>query len=161
MTTWDDLTRTVPELAACVQQRFAATGLGYLATVRRDGSPRICGVEPLFADGELWLGMMPGSRKAADLRRDPRGTLHAANIDKQVTDGDARVGGRAVEIVAADAVERARERFAEVNGQAPPPGPFDLFRLDVTELVFLRPAVDHLVLESWTPARGYRRIERR
>jgi hypothetical protein len=40
-----------------------------LATLRRDGSPRISGTEVEFTDGQVWLGMMPGSLKALDLRR--------------------------------------------------------------------------------------------
>ena len=35
------------------------------------------GLEAEFRLGELWLGMMPGSRKALDLLRDPRFALHA------------------------------------------------------------------------------------
>jgi hypothetical protein len=115
----------------------------------------------MFADGEVWLGMMPDGRKSNDLRRDPRLSLHAANIDKSVVEGDARVSGRAIEARDAAVLEQARRNFAEVNGQEPPPGPFDLFTIDVTELVFLRAAADHLVIESYTPERGYRRVERR
>lgn len=165
MTNWHDLTQTAPELTEKVAQRFRASGLGYLATLRRDGSPRISGIEPLFAPGELWLGMMPGSRKGDDLRRDPRCCLHAANIDKQVTEGDARISGRAVEVHDDAAFARFVTAFAAEAGkpedEALPPGPFALFRVDIEELVHLRPGGDHLVIESWHPARGYVRVERR
>src|ERR687886_3125309 len=96
MAAWKDVASSAPELAALVRARFEATGLGLLATLRRDGSPRISGIEPLFTDDELWLGMMPESRKADDLLRDPRFALHSATEDKQVTHGDARLSGRAV-----------------------------------------------------------------
>lgn len=165
MTNWHDLTQTAPELTAMVERRFRTTGLGYLATLRRDGAPRISGVEPLFAHGEVWLGMMPASRKGDDLRRDPRCCLHAANIDKQVADGDARIAGRAVQVHDDETVERFLVAFAAEAGkpveEAVPPGPFDLFRLDVDELVHLKPGGDHLVIESWTTARGAQRVERR
>ena len=38
-----------------------------------------------------------------------------------------------------------------------------LFRLDVEEIVLTSIGVppDHIVVEFWTPARGYRRLERR
>src|SRR5207245_11850 len=85
-----------PDLAPLARARFEATGLGLLATLRRDGSPRISGIEPLFTSDELWLGMMPGSRKVTDLLRDPRFALHSATEDKQVTHGDARISGRAL-----------------------------------------------------------------
>src|ERR671935_3336335 len=96
MAAWRDVASAAPELAALVRARFEATGLGLLATLRRDGSPRISGIEPLFTADDLWLGMMPGSRKAADLLRDPRFALHSATTDKQVTHGDAKINGRAV-----------------------------------------------------------------
>ena len=66
-----------------------------LATLRRDGSPRISGIEVTFADGQLWLGMMPDSRKALDLQRDPRFALHSAPLDADLKDGDAKISGRA------------------------------------------------------------------
>src|SRR5439155_4237521 len=97
MTTWNEALTAAPTLAAAVRERFEATGLGFLATLRADGSPRMSGIEPSFWDGELWLGMMWESRKANDLRRDGRMCVHAASIDKQVEAGDARVSGRAVE----------------------------------------------------------------
>ena len=99
MTSWNDFARTAPELAALnVQTRFEATGLGMLATLRKDGSPRISGIEPSFFEGELWLGMMDGSLKARDLQRDPRIALHNATVDKEVKEGDVKVSGLAVEV---------------------------------------------------------------
>src|SRR5919202_4427540 len=123
MGTWREVASAAPELAALVRARFEATGLGLLATLRRDGSPRISGIEPLFTDDELWLGMMPGSRKAADLLRDPRFALHSATIDKQVTHGDARISGRAVAVQDEPTLARFRQAFEAHTGQAPPPGP--------------------------------------
>ena len=160
MTNWNDMHIAAPDLARLVQDRFEATGLGYLATIRRDGSPRICGNEPLFHSGEVWLGMMWESRKALDLRRDPRMALHSANIDKDVVDGDARISGRALEHTSEDEIARAREMFADATGQAPPPGPMHLFSLDIDELVFVRPEGGQLVVRSWTAAGGERRHER-
>lgn len=159
MTSWSTVTTAAPDLAKAVQSRFEAHGLGYLATLRRDGFPRISGIEPLFAD-EVWLGMMPQSRKALDLLRDPRLTLHAANVDKELRDGDAKLTGLAVVVDDDDARTRARADFEAHTGQAPPPGPMHLFRIDVREIVFVRPVVDRLVIDSWTEARGLRRVER-
>src|SRR5256885_14815302 len=98
MVAWRTLEQMVPELASLVRERFDAFGLGLLATLRRDGSPRISGIEPLFTDDELWLGMMPKSLKALDLFRDGRFSLHSATTDKQVTNGDARVSGVALDV---------------------------------------------------------------
>jgi hypothetical protein len=161
MPSWNDVRTATPDLAERVQARFDAHGLALLATIRPDGGPRINGIEPLFAEGELWLGMMPGSLKARDLRRDPRFALHSATVDKQVTEGDARISGRADEVVDEAGRRRFIEAFERATGTPPPPGPMELFRADVTDLVLLRPATDHLVIESWTEGRGDRRVERR
>jgi hypothetical protein len=160
MTTWHEIEDEAPDLATTVRGLFEATGLGMLATLRADGAPRISGVEPWFADGELWLGMMPDSLKARDLQRDPRFALHAATADKQMTDGDAKVAGRAIEVTDEPTIDRARASFAEVSGYAPPPGPMHLFRLDLAEVVFMTVATDHMVITSWHPGRGVRTVDR-
>jgi hypothetical protein len=163
MLRWEDVEAEVPDLAKGVRDRFEAHGLGLLATLRADGSPRLSGIEPLFEAGDLWLGMMPGSVKAADLHRDPRLALHSATVDKEVKEGDAKVAGRAVPVVAEDEVSAFRAMFSARTGYEPPPGPMELFRVDVAELVLLGlgDPPDHMLIRSWQPGTGYRRIERR
>ncbi len=161
MASWIDVSRAAPELAASVQERFDAHGVGLLATIRRDGSPRIGGLEPLFADGELWLGMMPGSRKADDVRRDARFVLHSTIVDKKVVDGDARISARAVVVDDGDVKAAFAAAFAAANGYSPGDGPFDLVRADVTEIMFLKPEGDHLTITWWTERDGIRTVERR
>ncbi len=161
MASWSELAAAAPRLAETVQERFEATGLGLLATLRRDGSPRISGIEPLFALGELWLGMMPGSHKATDLLRDPRFALHNATVDKQVTNGDAKIGGRAVPVKVESETARFMEAFREKTGQQVPPGPFHLFRADVLEVSTVHPGGDHLDIEWWREGDGLKRVERR
>jgi hypothetical protein len=161
VTTWADFSEAEPDLAARTQERFETHGLALMATLRADGSPRISGVEPLIALGELWLAMMPGSRKSTDLRQDPRLALHNATIDKSVHDGDVKVSARAIAASDPDAVDRFRDEFDRRTGAPPPPGPFDLWRLDLTEVSMLRPEADHLVIEIWRPGRPVRQVERR
>jgi len=159
MTSWNEVEAAAPELAGRARAAFDAHKHKLLATLRRDGSPRISGIEATVADGELWLGMMPGSRKALDLRRDPRLALHSASLDPPddptAWAGDAKLAGRAVEVH--DPALKAR-----FVGDGPPDGAH-LFRVDVTELVHTRvgdPA-DHLVIELWQPGKGVRRMQRR
>lgn len=162
MTTWGDVEAAVPDLAKEVQGRFEATGLGYLATLRKDGSPPISGIEPFFCDGEVWLGSMWEARKAHDLRRDPGCSLHAANVDRNIGEGDARISGRAVEVSDEDrkqAVGRAIAGQSEFDPDQH--GPRHLFALDITEVLFLRPGDGALEIRSWTPEGGAKRIERR
>jgi hypothetical protein len=161
MATWIDVTHAAPELAASVQERFDAHGVALLATLRRDGSPRIGGLEPLFAHGELWLGMMPGSRKADDVRRDPRFALHSTIADKKAVGGDARISGRAVVVDDDDVKAAFAAAFAAANGYSPGDGPFDLVRADIGEIMFLKPEGDHLTITWWSERDGLHTVERR
>jgi hypothetical protein len=160
MTSWEAFTTSAPELAGLARARFEANGLALLATLRADGWPRISGIEPLFARGELWLGMMPGSRKALDLQRDPRLALHNATTDKEVRDGDVKVTGRGIEVVDEATVDRARADFEAQMGYAPPPGPMHLFRVDVTEVASIGVGDGKLVIDTWREGHGLRRVER-
>ena len=155
MATWNELVAQAPELAARVQDRFAASKHNLVATLRRDGSPRISGVEVQHSGGQLWVGMMGGSRKAADLQRDPRMALHSAPIDLELADGDAKISGRAHEVVEPDEI---RAWLGDLGSE--PPGPFHLFRVDVEEVSIVRVERNLLVIDAWRPDRGTWRVER-
>jgi hypothetical protein len=157
MATWSEIEAAAPELAGRARAVFDAHKHKLLATLRRDGSPRISGIEATIADGELWLGMMPGSRKALDLRRDPRLALHSASDDPPddpaTWAGDAKLSGRAVEVDDPALLERLG-----AGDQADA----HLFRVDITELVHTRvgdPA-DHLVIDLWREGAGLRQMRR-
>ncbi|WP_219417264.1 pyridoxamine 5'-phosphate oxidase family protein [Pseudonocardia nigra] len=150
MTTWKDIEAAEPEFAARVQKIFDAHKHKTIATLRADGGPRISGIEAQFADGELTFGSMPGARKGADLRRDPRFALHSASVDppegnEAAWPGDAKIAGRAF-------------HAGDVDGDLPG----DLFRAEVDEVVVtgLNENASALVIEVWRPGTGLRRIER-
>ena len=88
---WHEFAAAAPELATLGEQRFESSGLCLVGTLRRDGSPRISPVEPYVAAGHLFLGMMPNSRKALDLLRDPRVVVHSVTCDREGTDGDFKL----------------------------------------------------------------------
>jgi hypothetical protein len=165
MVAWRAVAESAPEFAARVQQRFETHKHKTLATLRRDGSPRISGIETQFVDGDLWFGSMPGAVKALDLRRDPRFALHGPSVDPDDSDpaawgGDAKLSGRAVEIT--DPAEAA----AAFRAMGADPEQFagsHVFKADIDEVVLTRvgdPA-DHLVIELWRPGAGLRRFERK
>ena len=154
MASWSEVEARAPELAALAARLFDAHKHKTMATLRRDGSPRISGIEADFSGGELWLGSMPGAVKALDLHRDPRFALHSATVDPEMAEGDAKLAGRAEEITD-DAVKAARSTSDQ------PPGPYHLFRCEITELVVTRVVGDRLVIESWHEGRGVQRRERR
>ena len=148
MASWGELEQAEPELTALARGFLDAFTHKTLATLRRDGSPRISGTEVDFRDGELYLGSMWRSMKALDLQRDPRFALHSGSADPSEWRGDAKLGGRVEEIT-------DRPDDAEARSH--------LFRCDITELVVVRmgePA-DHLVIESWHAGRGVTRRKRR
>ncbi|WP_328679978.1 pyridoxamine 5'-phosphate oxidase family protein [Streptomyces sp. NBC_01261] len=152
---WAVFVAAEPELAATVEKRFGVFTHHVLATLRKDGSPRTSGIEVRFLDGELWLGMMPDSLKALDLRRDPRFALQAnPGAGTEMGGGDVRVGGRAVEVTDAGVKGAYRE-------EVEPPEPFHLFRTEVTEVV--RTFVEdetYLVTQVWHPGEPVRTLKR-
>ncbi len=151
MPSWQAIEAADADLAAHVRRCFAVGKHCTLATLRRDGSPRISGTEVEFADdGEVYLGMMPGSLKAKDLRRDPRLALHGPNVDPPETNpatwlGEAKLAGRAVEVSDPTRDDEAHR-----------------FKIDITEVVVTSVAEsgDRLVIRSWHPDRGVERRER-
>jgi hypothetical protein len=150
---WAKFEAEAPELAALVHERLEAHGHKTIATLRRDGSPRISGTEAQFRDGDLWIGSMWRAVKALDLQRDPRYALHSASADPDAWAGDAKVAGVAEEIT-------DPKRVLELNGSEV--GKSHLFRLDITEAstVGLDDERKHLVITVWTPAEGVRTIKR-
>jgi hypothetical protein len=78
MATWRDFERDAPEMAAAGRaliQQFGI-GLGYLATVRADGGPRVHPFCPILHEGGLY-GLIGHSPKQRDLLRDPRCAIHS------------------------------------------------------------------------------------
>src|SRR4051794_20507315 len=155
MPSWSEFEAAAPELAAQVRARLDAHVHKTLATVRRDGSPRISGTETQLRDGELYIGSMWQAQKALDLSRDPRFALHSGSDDPPDWPGDAKLAGVAEEILDED-------RVREANGEAAAGGPSHLFRLDLREVstVGLDDARKLLVIDVWTPDGGVRRITR-
>ncbi len=137
MASWAEVEREAPELAALARSFFDAFTHKTLATLRRDGAPRISGTEVEFSDGEAWLGSMWRAVKALDLQRDPRFAIHSGSPDPAGWRGDAKISGTVEDVTAPGATSHR-------------------FRLDIAELVVVRlgePA-DHLLIEAWHEGRG-------
>lgn len=139
---WADFESEAAELAAQVKACFTRAKHATLATLRRDGAPRISGSEVEFSAGEVWLGSMPGARKALDLRRDSRFALHSPTVDPPAADpaaweGEAKLSGRAVETTDPTATDQPHR-----------------FRLDIDEVVLTRVEGGQLAITAWHPGRG-------
>jgi hypothetical protein len=91
---WKTLEVGNPELAA-----FGATRLhgkvAYLATLRKDGSPRLHPMTPIIGEGHFFVFMEPTSPKGHDLRRDGRYTIHCSVTDISGASGEFAVSGQA------------------------------------------------------------------
>ena len=149
MASWQDFVDSAPEFASRVEALFTARKHHTMATLRKDGSPRISGTEVDFDEGQLCLGMMAGTRRAEDLRRDPRVAIHSQGVDPPEGDpgawsGEAKLSGRAVELATGE--EQTSDRF----------------RIDIADVVLTRvgtPA-NHLVIERWSREGGLVRRKR-
>ena len=144
MASWADFEAAAPELAARVRERLDAHVHKTLATVRRDGSPRISGTETQWRDGDLWIGSMLNAVKARDLQRDPRFALHSGSDDPAEWSGDAKLAG-----IAEETTKPGEDSHT--------------FRLDLREVstVALDEERKNLVIEVWTPEDGVRSFKRK
>jgi hypothetical protein len=97
MATWDELTAADADLARAARMLLSFTGAGfaYLATVGRDGAPRIHPINLVWADGRLLAFIVP-SPKLDDLRRDGRYALHSTGSED--IDDELAIRGRAREV---------------------------------------------------------------
>jgi hypothetical protein len=144
---WAEFEAAAPEFATRVRALMASRKHLTMATLRRDGSPRISGTEVKFADGQLEIGSMTGALKALDLRHDARVAIHGPTDDPPAGNprgwkGEAKVAGIAAEVESGSAAHR--------------------FVIDIHEAVITRldEAGNRLVVESWHPRRGYSSFER-
>jgi hypothetical protein len=157
MATWTDVETVAPELARLARELFEANRHLTIATLRRDGSPRISGIECRFIEGDLWFGSMPKAVKARDLQRDSRFALHSGTGDAEQWKGDAKVSGSVEEIMGGE----RREAIFKAMG-SPDSGGSHLFRAELTEVstVRLGEPADHLIIDSWREGEEPKRITR-
>jgi hypothetical protein len=160
MATWSEFEAQAPALAPRVQQALDAHLHKLIATLRRDGAPRLSGIEVTIGLGQLWLGMMADSTKGRDLLRDPRFALHSAPIDLELKQGDAKLSGRATLVTNEAELEAYRALLKEVRGMDVP-GPMDLFRADVFDASIVTVEGDELVIDAWRADEAPRQTRRK
>ncbi len=94
MASWSAFAAAAPELATGIRtllQQYGP-GMGYLATVRPDGGPRVHPISPVITDDGLYCFAVD-SPKRRDLERDGRYALHSYPPDD--SDDEAYLAGRA------------------------------------------------------------------
>lgn len=125
MATWPQFASAAPRLAAQVRGLFEqyGQGLGYLATVRADGGPRVHPVAPVITDDGLFCVVIPSSKRR-DLERDGRYALHS--FPPEHTNDEAYLAGTATPVTEPERVEELARRF-----RATPRVDWRLFELSV------------------------------
>ncbi len=153
MASWRELAADVPELGVAAEPLLRDFTLAYLATVRRDGGPRVHPVTITLHDGDLYVFVVGATPKRADLQRDGRYALHSfprfpnGTIDSYVDD-ELVLRGTAVAI--GDAA--LREAVACVHNDTVHDGDV-LFRLDVDHAQYKTRRDGRAVYARW-PSRA-------
>jgi len=91
---WSKLESQAPEIAEFGKARLH-NKVAYLATIRKDGSPRVHPFTPIIGEGHFFVFMDPTSPKGKDLHRDGRYSAHCSVADTCGESGEFFVTGRA------------------------------------------------------------------
>jgi hypothetical protein len=148
---WRDFEAAAPHLAQRGRERFERTRVALIATIRRDGSPRISPVEPYLALGHLLLGVMSRSAKAGDLARDARCAIHSSVSDVKGSEGEFRLHGRAIAVD-----DEIRDGTDDAWWKAFPAGACLVRSMDIesAEFVDWDLASGEMIVTRWSPSRG-------
>ncbi len=77
MANWGEFTEAEPEMAKVLTSLLDWIPITYLATVRKDGAPRVHPICPILGDGRMFVAVNENSPKRHDLKRDRRYAMHA------------------------------------------------------------------------------------
>ena len=157
MLAFADLLEVAPEIAAPLRDRLMSTSLAILGTIRADGSPRLSPIEVTFYGGGLYVGMMPGSLKCIDARRDPRVCVLTPVADKDDLGGEGKLFGMLREVTA-DAARLDVLRHAVEGTDIDPDlfGDSPVFEVIVDTAAWQHVSEDTFVTLSWNSDDGLR-----
>jgi len=146
---WTDFADVRPDLSALGIEMFYSfdVGLGFLATVRRDGGPRVHPICPVFHEGHLYAMVIPGP-KLNDLRRDSRFALHSETFPPPREDDGFYVTGTANEISDASLIAAIGDQFLSERGMTQKWPGFD-------DQAFFELLIDRALLTLTAPRDGF------
>jgi len=152
MADWREMELGAPEIARLGIDRLNSARIAMLGTLRPDGSPRISPIEPFIVNGRLLVGAMTWSRKAEDLRRDPRYVLHSVVTDPDSGQGELKLHGI---VLGADPGLRDAAAGAWWSGR--PPGQAIVYSLRIGQALFVGWDIEHglMTVHRWSPRNGY------
>lgn len=161
MATWTEFVTGAPQIAAVFTRRHRAAGnLCMLATLRSDGFPRISPMEPRVFEEQLWISGMPNTTKYLDLQRDSRFCLHTATVDTAVSDGDAKLWGRAHVVPYAALHQRFAAALFDDIGLDLRDQQFDLIGVDITGASAVQMLGGHMDITIWKPGQPERVVRK-
>jgi general stress protein 26 len=126
--TWGEFQKDDPHLAALAEGRMIGQ-VAYLATVRKNGAPRVHPVTPQVHDGQMFVRMYPTSPKVRDLQREPRFSLHSQVDDTGGAGGEILIAGTAS---LTDDPRWIKEAFDDLSDSDP--SRYVVFLMDVDEV---------------------------
>jgi hypothetical protein len=132
MASWSEFIHAQPSLAGGIRallQQYGP-GMGYLATVRPDGGPRVHPVSPVITDDGLFCFLVD-SPKRRDLEQDGRYALHS--YPPEESDDEAYVAGQAIPVMDAAVIARLADSL-----NASPAVDWRLFELTVESAMLRR-----------------------
>jgi Pyridoxamine 5'-phosphate oxidase len=153
---WGELEAAAPEIAKVGRRRLEEARVALLATLRKDGSPRISPVEPYIAEGHLLFGAMSWSSKTRDLQRDARCVLHTAVTGPDTGAPELKLHGRALET--GDELRDATDGWWRDH----PRSTATVFALDIGEAVLISWDLEggEMTVRRWSPGQGLRETTR-
>ncbi|HUF54382.1 MAG TPA: pyridoxamine 5'-phosphate oxidase family protein [Dehalococcoidia bacterium] len=77
MASWGEFSESEPEMAKVLESSLAWIPITYLATTRKEGSPRVHPICPIIGKGRMFVAVNESSPKRFDLRNDGRYAMHA------------------------------------------------------------------------------------
>ena len=115
MATWSEFEQSNPTMAAAGRKLLYQYGvpLGYIATVRKDGGPRVHPFCPTLSEGRLY-GLIAHSPKQGDLLRDGRYAIHSFPV--QDRDDEFYLTGRAIHRQDSALAGHVRAAFVATGG---------------------------------------------
>jgi hypothetical protein len=147
MVSWNEFESRAPETAQAGRAllfQHGGPGLAFLATVRRDGGPRLHPICPTIVDGYLYALILPSSPKCGDLKRDGRYALHT--FPPRDRDDEFLVMGCAYFIN--DRAQEARVRDDQMARGMTSTQDEELFRFDIERVMYAKYPGGH---GTWPP----------
>lgn len=140
---WKILEAQHPELGAFGAERLNGK-VAYLATLRKDGAPRVHPITPIIGHGHLFVFMEPTSPKGHDLQRDGRYAIHGSVSDTSGASGEFMVTGRA-HLIDNPEVRALAARLSSYR----PADRYILFELDVERAASTHYPEERPMRQSW------------